>query len=87
MGRPVAKRFGDMIYFGTVVGVVSKAAQDGEPAHFINEIQWEDGTPSEMWEKALSTAARRSVLIKATYGRLSPNQLAIPPRPQSTKSE
>ena len=85
--RGRVRRFGDVIHFGTAVDVVSKAAQDGEPVHFINSILWDDGGTSEMWEKALSTAARRSSLFKATYGRLSPDQLAIPPRPQSAGAE
>ena len=76
-----------MIHFGTAVDVVSKAAQDSEPVHFINSILWDDGGTSEMWEKALLTAARRSSLFKATYGRLSLDQLAIPHRPQSAGAE
>ena len=34
--RGRVRRFGDVIHFGTAVDVVSKAAQDGEPVHFIN---------------------------------------------------
>ena len=40
-----------------------------------------------MLEKELTTAARRFLLLDATYGQLAPDRFAAPPRPTSRRGE
>ena len=87
VGRSVAQRFGEMFYIGKVTGVIHREARDGEPAHFLNKVLWQDETTSEMWEKNLNLAARRFLELEATYGRLAADRLAAPPRPTARRDE
>ena len=43
--------------------------------------------PQRCWKKELTTAARRFLLLDATYGQLAPDRFAAPPRPTSRRGE